>query len=1005
MAAAGNEQGRTTVTPERWQAVKEVLASALERAPGERRAYLDQACTEPALRREVESLIAAQEEGDSTFLERPIVESHEMLNNGMKLGPYEVLARIGMGGMGVVYRARDGRLERDVAIKVLPSAWLADEAAHKRFHKEALALAKLNHPNIAALHDVGDQGGMHYLVMECVPGHSLAEEVRSRPLPEKEALGLAGQIAAALEEAHEQGILHRDLKPGNIMVTPKGQVKVLDFGLAKMMLRPSDATATETLTQTQTLAGTLPYMAPEQLRGEPADGRTDLHALGAVLFEMVTGKRVYQGDSGPQLTEAILHQPPVAPRALNARVSPELERIILKCLEKEPENRYQSAKEVGVDLRRLSAPSAVTAAATARPAPRRRLLLALAAVLLVATGGAVGGYLYLHRAPKLTEKDSIVVADFANSTGDPVFDGTLRQGLSVQLEQTPFLQLVSNDRVRQTLRLMEKPPDTPLQRDVAREVCERVNAKAEIEGSIAALDNQYVLGLNAVNCHTGETLAQEQVTADGKTKVLAALSGAASELRSKLGESSASLEEFDAPLEQVTTPSLEALQAWTLGTQALLKGAFPTAIAFYQRAVDIDPNFAMAYTNLGLTQRFVGEYGRAIENTEKGYALRDRASEREKLATSANYNVDVTGDMDKAAQVCEQWAKIFPRDSAAFIGLNASSLFAGRQDEMLSAAREMLRLDPTAYAYQSVSGSYVVLGRFDEARATIQQAEASHVDGLQYRGWPYYVMAFMQNDPAGMAKWSARLRPSLADETLSYTAAYGGHLSRARDLAQHATATLNQQGAPELMASYQVNAALLEALFGNFTEAQTGLRDAGNFLTNQDLEGEAAIAWGLSGDAVQTQKLADDLHKRFPHATYVRFGTLPAIRAILAIRRGNAQEAIENLRAISSRELILPVDETIPAMAPVYVSGEVYLAAHQGAEAAAEFQKILDHPGFVGNAPIGALAHLGLGRAYELMGDTAKAKAAYQDFLALWKDADPDIPILKQAKAEYAKLK
>jgi len=446
------------VNSERWREVKKVLAGALERTPLERRSYLDQACPDASLRREVESLIAAHEQGDSSFMERAVVGSNETLKSGTKLGPYEILAPLGAGGMGVVYRARDGRLERDVAIKVLPLGLLGDETARKRFRKEALALAKLNHPNIAAVYDVGEQEGTDFLVMECVPGKSLAEEGPVSQ-PEKEAVALGTQIAAALEEAHEQGIVHRDLKPGNIMVTPKRQVKVLDFGLAKILRAAGESSATESFSQTQNLAGTLPYMAPEQLRGEPADARTDVHALGAVLFEIVTGQRPYREDSVHQLTDAILHRQQVAPRALNARVSPELERIILKCLEKERENRYQSAKEIGVDLRRLSGPSAVTVAATARPASRRRMVLTLAGALVVALALAVGGYFHFHRTPKLTEKDSIVLADFANTTDDPVFDGTLRQGLSVQLEQTPFLQLVSDDQIGQTLRLMEKPPD------------------------------------------------------------------------------------------------------------------------------------------------------------------------------------------------------------------------------------------------------------------------------------------------------------------------------------------------------------------------------------------------------------------------------------------------------------------------------------------------------------------------------------------------------------------
>jgi eukaryotic-like serine/threonine-protein kinase len=1000
------------MTPERWQEVKKLLAGALERRPDERRIYLESTCADPSLRREVESLIAAHEQGDTDFVERIAMGTSEPLNVGDKIGPYEILARIGAGGMGIVYRARDSRLEREVAIKILSPDLLIDEPARRRFRKEALALAKLNHPNIAAVYDVGEQDGINYLVLECVPGLSLGEKVRSGSLAGKEISSLGSQIAAALEEAHEQGIVHRDLKPANVMVTPKGQAKVLDFGLAKLLLPFAGVATTQSFAESQALVGTLPYMAPEQLQGEPVDARTDIHALGLVLFEMASGRRLFQQDSIPQLTDAILHQPPVTPRAFNARVSPELERIILKCLEKEPENRYQSAKELGVDLRRLGAPSTIASVPTIAPPPARTARRApwaiLAGSVVAAAAVAAGAYFYFfHRIPKLTEKDSIVLADFANATGDPVFDGTLRQGLSVQLEQTPYLQLVSDQRVGQTLQLMEKPPDTRLSPAVAREVCQRANATTEIEGSIAVLGNQYVLGLNAVNCSSGETLAGEQVTADGKEKVLAALTTAASELRSKLGESPASLQRFDSPLDQVTTSSLDALQAWSLANQAIWKGDFPSAISFLERAVSIDPNFAVAYSTLGVTYPLVGENDRAAAALTKGYELRDRASEREKFAISADYVAFATGDMDKAAQICEQWTQLFPRDPTAYFGLLAWAGFDGQLDESLAAAREMLRLDPTPFAYTQVAQSYLSVERLDEARATLQQGEANHVDASVFRPLLYYV-AFLQNNSAEMAKqltapWTGL--PAGADEAESFTAAYGGHLARARDLSQRAIASAKQQGANVATVGYQLNAALFEALFGNVPEAQKAVKDAGNLMMDRELEGEAATILALSGDTAQAQKLADDLDRRFPDATYLRFGFQPAIRSILAIHQGNPQEGIEDLRPISSRELMSPANQVTPGMVPVYVSGEIYLAAHQPAEAAAEFQMIIDHAGLVGNVPVGALAHLGLGRAYAMQGDTVKARAAYQDFLSLWKDADPDIPILKQAKAEYAQLR
>jgi DNA-binding winged helix-turn-helix (wHTH) protein/tetratricopeptide (TPR) repeat protein len=642
---------------------------------------------------------------------------------------------------------------------------------------------------------------------------------------------------------------------------------------------------------------------------------------------------------------------------------------------------------------------------TARRHPKMRwAAIGAAAVAVVAVGG--GSYLYFHRAPKLTEKDSIVVADFTNTTGDPVFDVTLREGLSVQLEQTPFLELVSDDQIQQTLGLMEKPRDTRLTPDVAREICQRANATTVIDGSIAGLGNQYVLDLKALNCSSGATLAAEQVTADGKEKVITALGKASSGLRSKLGESRASLQAFDVPLGQATTTSLEALQAWSLGSQALWSNDYSSAISFVERAVSIDPDFATAYGTEGVAYFSLGENDLAAIDIRKAYDLRHRTSDREKLSISAAYDAIVIGDVEKAAQIADQWTRLFPRDKAAYVAFGSWGFFAGRLDEQLSGFSEVLRLAPTPLAYRNVVWAYINLGRMDEARALIQQAEAKHVNPAVFQD-QLYDLAFLQNDSAAMAEqlagpWEGP--PGISDEAQSYTAAYGGHLSRARDLERRAIASAKLQGANNVTATYQMNAALLEVLFGNLLEARTAVKSAG-VMTDRELEGQAAMAWALLGDTPQAQKLADDLSKRFSEATYIRFGSLPAVRGILAIRLGNTQEGVGNLRSVSSHALICPINQFIPTMVPVYVNGEAYLAAHQGAEAAAQFQMIVDNRGFVENGPIGALAHLGLGRAYAMQGDTARARAAYQDFLTLWNDADPDIPVLIAAKSEYAKLR
>jgi eukaryotic-like serine/threonine-protein kinase len=649
--------------------------------------------------------------------------------------------------------------------------------------------------------------------------------------------------------------------------------------------------------------------------------------------------------------------------------------------------------------------------AGSKSTPFRWAITAGATIAVV--GLAVGGWLlYSHRVHGLTEKDTIVLADFINTTGDPVFDGALRQGLSVQLEQTPFIRLVSGDQIAQTLRLMEKPPDTRLTHDVAREVCERANATVLIEGSIAALGSQYVLGLNAINCSTGEALAAEQATANAKEKVLTALGNAASELRSKLGESRASLKTFDVPLTQATTSSLQALQAYNQGRQAFWKLDFPSAISSFQRAVDLDPNFVMAYAQLGAMYGYAqagGFYGSVgnndlnAKNAKRAYDLRGRTSDYERLTISAYYHFSVTRDLEKAAQFFEQLTKTYPRDPEAWNGLGVTALELCRNDQATAALLEAVRLNPSSFSYGDLSWGYLLQDRFEEARATIGEARARHIEpGEGY--WTLYMLDILQNNPAGMAEqlthpWT--VPPGMREAAQGWPAANDGHLSQSRDWTRRAIASATSAQLKDVVASYKVASSLREALLGNFVEARKEAKEASSATTDPEARGWAALALALSGDPAEAQKLSYDLNQRFPEGTWVRYLHLPQVQAALALGQGNPQKAIESLSAAGSYELA-----PVPGMMPVYLRGEAYLAAHEGAKAAAEFQKILDHRGLVVDTPtpIGALAHLGLGRAYALQGDTAKSRTAYQDFLALWKDADPDIPILKQAKAEYAKL-
>jgi serine/threonine protein kinase/tetratricopeptide (TPR) repeat protein len=1009
---------------DRWNHVDLLLQSALDIPAVERDAYLRDACRgDQGLEEEVRSLLAAHDRADR-FLGAPAIDlaARELAggrsNDGSQAGPstslraggdpligqtlshYRIVEKLGGGGMGVVYKAEDSRLHRPVALKFVSDDLASDAEAVSRFQREARTASALNHPNICTIYDIGEQDGRSFIAMEYLEGTTLKDRLAAGSMSLHTALDVGIQIADALDAAHSAGIIHRDIKPANVFIGPRDRVKVLDFGLAKMRVPATHQADVTTIAGTRqgVVMGTAAYMAPEQAGGEAVDHRADIWSFGLVLHEMITGAR------------------PAPGVGVRVAASLDLERTIAKCLEPDRALRYQHAADLRTDLERVKRGSDTAGVGGREVSGRARPRWRLAAAAAVATAVLVGAYVLAPPAATLTDKDTIVLAEFTNTTGDPVFDDTLRQGLAVQLQQSPFLSLISDERIRRTLPLMNQPADARLTPDVARVVCVRTGSAAALQGSIAALGSQYVLGLRATSCTTGDILADEQAQAARKEDVLSTLSQMATRFRTRVGESLATIERYSTPLE-ATTPSLEALQAYSAGFKAALAGSNVRALALFQRAVAIDPDFAMAHAFLGFRYGGMGESALARQSLLKAHQLRNRASDVERFYIETLYDRDFTGNLERERRTLETWAESYPRDPSAptlLAGLALSS--TGQHEAAVAETEKAIALDPDVIpAYANQAFNQLMLNRLDDALLTVRLAADRRLES-ESLVTTQYLVAFLTGNENELRRTVTAARKSPATEdTISHLEALAlarsGQLQDARRMAALAVQIAQKSGRRERAGLFEAAIAVWEAFYGNAAAArQSATRALELGRGGREVDYVAAFALAVAGDLPQSRALAEALAREFPEDTSVQFMYLPTLRALFSLNTPapDTAAAIQALQTASRYDLALGRVGFIGrfgGLYPIYVRGLAYLAARQPAEAAAEFQRILDHRSIVLVDPMGAMARLQLARALALSGDTVKAKSVYDDLFALWANADARIPLITEARAEHARLR
>jgi eukaryotic-like serine/threonine-protein kinase len=996
---------------------------------------------------------------------------------GTQFGPYRLLEKIGAGGMGEVYRVLDTRLQREVALKLVSDTYLVADAgsgsptplhphdtpaqatphsgshtSHERFLREARSAATLNHPNVCAIYDTGEQDGRPYLVMELLRGETLKRylaQAGGKGLSAEEVVAFAQQAAAALAAAHAKGIIHRDIKPANLFVVDalrgKHQIKILDFGLAKKQAGvaavdsrtyglPGSAGSDETavglgeatleLTSPGSAVGTVSYMSPEQARGAPLDARTDLFSLGTVIYEMATGKTPFGGGSTADVFVALLREDPPPVSTVNPAMPKQLDPIVAKLLAKEAARRYASAEELQEDLEGLR----VQATPPAKPVAAKGLKWpwAAAAVVLLLIAGGLGWWKLrpsAATAPAVAtgtepgnaqsgagaapegKKDSIILADFVNHTGDPVFDTTLNQALEIELQQSPVINIVSQQHLAQSVKFLGKPEGTPVTPEIAREIGEREGVKAILTGTIANLGKQYVITLTAQNTATGDEIVSEQAQAPDKEHVLEALGKAAAAIRGKLGEDLESIKKLDTPFGQATTPSLEAFRAYALGDKAHNRAHdIPEAEGHYLRAIELDPNFAMAYARLGVVYINSGQVAKANKYFARAYELSKNVSERERLYIAGHYYETVSGDLPKVIETLQEAIQAYPGQEDNYININSTYATLGQFEQGIPYGQKGIELDPQdSIASENLLMDYVGLGRMTEAKTELERARGlgleSSTDDLVVHMSAYFLLGEPQEVQRIMAKVAGRPDEFTATDVLAQTQQFSGQYRMAVATTRRAFEQAGHAKAPDAQAGILLQGAAARGAAGLCEGNEAAVKQALLLDQSKQTQATAALAAAICSDSKLALPLSLELSRKFPQDTLIQDVYSPLSKAFVALSAGRAQEAVD------AAEPAKPYDANFPAS---YVQGLAYLQLHDGGHALSAFQAAIRANSGIAMQltlfPFRAQVQLGLARAYAMGGDKASAKKAYEAFFLTWKDADADLPMLVAAKKEYAAL-